>query len=98
MEPAAEAELDTAGFYTIDLGRSVPLEAGHRFAAAVWIETDGETKPVAVEMQKDRYTEPVTLEGRQTWVSEDGEYWENTQTNYMTNVCLKAYTVQAGAE
>ncbi len=98
MEPAAETTLETAGFYTVDLDRAVPLEAGRRFAVGVWIETDGEMKPVAVEMQKDRYTEPATLDGRQTWVSEDGTYWENTQTNYMTNVCLKAYTVQAGAD
>ena len=50
---------------------------------------------VAVEMVKDRFTKNVTLEGRQTWVSEDGKIWDRTQTVYQTNVCLKAYTKKA---
>ena len=91
-QPAAEMTMDTAGFFTIDLGQSIPLKAGQRFAVAVWIETPMETNPVAVEMVKDKFTENVTLEGRQTWVSVDGKNWENTQKKYRTNVCLKAYT------
>ena len=90
--PAASASLDTAGFFTIDLDQSIPLEAGEQFAVVVWIRTEGEEKPVAVEMRRDRYTENVTLEGRQTWISEDGKIWDRTQTVYGTNVCLKAYT------
>ena len=90
--PAAKMDMDTAGFFTIDLEEPVPLEAGQQFAVAVWIRTEGETNPVAVEMTKDRFTDSVTLEGRKTWVSADGKTWENTQKIYQTNVCLKAYT------
>ncbi len=89
---AAQADLDTAGFFTIDLEEEIPLAAGQQFAVAVWIETEGETKPVAVEMIKDRYTQNVTFEGRQTWISPDALTWERTQEEYQTNVCLKAYT------
>ena len=88
--------MDTAGYFTVDLDRTAALKAGQQFAVAVWIRTEGETKPVAVEMVKDRFTEPVTLEGRQTWISSDGKLWDNTQSIYQTNVCLKAYTVRTG--
>ena len=89
---AAQARMDHAGFYTIDLDEPVQLEAGQTFAIAVRIHTPGEVRPVAVEMEKDRYTENVELEGRHTWISPDAVRWENTQMMYLTNVCLKAYT------
>ena len=89
---AGHMTMDTAGYFTVDLERPVALKAGEQFAVAVWIRTEGETKPVAVEMVKDPFTEPVTLEGRQTWISSDGEIWDSTQSMYQTNVCLKAYT------
>ena len=84
--------MENAGFYTVDLEAPVRLKKGQTFAVVVRIKTPGETKPVAVEMTKDRFTESVTLEGRRTWVSNDGNVWENTQEVYGTNVCLKAYT------
>ena len=84
--------MDTAGYFTIDLNQPVLLDAGQDFAVVIWIRTEGETKPVAVEMVKDSFTEPVTLEGRRTWISADGEIWDRTQDVYRTNVCLKAYT------
>ena len=92
LKCAARAELDTAGYFTIDLDQPVLLDAGQDFAVVIWIRTEGETKPVAVEMVKDSFTEPVTLEGRRTWISADGEIWDRTQDVYRTNVCLKAYT------
>ena len=87
-----DAQMENAGFYTVDLEAPVRLKKGQTFAVVVRIKTPGETKPVAVEMTKDRFTESVTLEGRRTWVSNDGNVWENTQEVYGTNVCLKAYT------
>ena len=90
--PAAEARMDTAGYYTIDLDRPTELSAGQDFAVVVWIRTEGEERPVAVEMIKDSYTAPVSFEGRRTWISKDGKDWERTQTVYHTNLCLKAYT------
>ncbi len=89
---AAETHMDTAGYFTIDLEEAIPLTAGQQFAVAVWIETEGQSKPVAVEMVKDQYTQNVTFDGRQTWISSDAQEWERTQEAYETNVCLKAYT------
>ncbi len=92
IQPVAETELDSAGFFTVDLEEEIPVTARQQFAVAVWIRTEGEEKPVAVEMVKDQYTQNVTFEGRQTWISKDGSEWEKTQDKYQTNVCLKVYT------
>lgn len=91
LEPLAAGALENPGFYTIPsaFGRSV--KAGERFAVLVHVTTPKAGKPVAVEMRKDSFTAPVTLEGRESYISKDGRTWERTQTVYGTNVCLKVY-------
>jgi hypothetical protein len=84
--------LEHPGFYTVRFDKPPSLRAGQRFALVVRIRTMSEDKPVAVEIAKDRFTESMTLEGRETYLSQTGENWERTQTRYRTNVCLKAYT------
>ena len=84
------------GFHTAEVTGSAGLTEGERYAVAVWVDTWRAEKPAAVELQKDRYTQTVTLEGRQTFLSRDGAVWENTQERYGTNVCLKVYTEQSG--
>ena len=68
------------------------MEPGERFAVVVRIITPGATKPVAVEMNKDIYSQGVTLEGKEGYLSLTGEVWEYTEEKFSTNVCLKAYT------
>ena len=70
----------------------VNLREGQRYAVVIWVNTPGESKPVAVEVEKDRYTKSVTTEGRETWLSRTGAGWENTQKAYGTNVCMKVFT------
>ena len=81
-----------SGYYTVKLEEPVELNRGERFAVAVKITTPGADKPVAVELEKDRYTRTVTLEGKEGYLSLYGEVWEFTEGKFGTNVCLKAYT------
>lgn len=84
--------LQNAGYYTAALDVPQSLAAGERFAVLVRITTPGEENPVAVEYRADEYTQNVTTEGKESYLSRDGELWENTQERFGTNVCLKAYT------
>ncbi len=79
------------GYYTLDFSRELELEPGKRYALKVWLHTPDNGKPMAVELKKDEYTEDVIFSGRETYISKDGSFWENTQEKYQTNVCLKAY-------
>lgn len=81
-----------SGYYTVKLEEPVELNRGERFAVAVKITTPGADKPVAVELEKDRYTRTVTLESKEGYLSLYGEVWEFTEEKFGTNVCLKAYT------
>ena len=88
--------IENPGFYTLRLRQPLSLPAGERFAVVVFVDTPGTGRPVAVETRKDRYTDTVSLDGRESYISEDGTSWERTQTAYKTNVCLKLYTSDAG--
>lgn len=84
--------LQNEGYYTIDLEQPRTLFAGERFAVAVKLTTPGRTSPVAVEYRADQYTQNVTTEGKEGYISPNGSRWQNTEQRYGTNVCLKAYT------
>ena len=76
----------------MDLEKPPQLVKVERFAVIVKITAQGENNPVAVEYRADEYTQNVTLEGKESYLSQYGTYWENTQERFGTNVCLKAYT------
>lgn len=84
--------IENSGYFTIPLKQPVELGAGQRFAVVVKITTENATKPVAVELHKDEYTDTVTLEDKEGYLSLYGEAWEYTEEKFGTNVCLKAYT------
>ena len=84
--------IKNSGYFTIDLKEEIPLGQGERFAVVVWITTPGASNPVVVELHKDVYSETVTLEGKEGYLSLYGELWEPTEKSFGTNVCLKAYT------
>ena len=85
-------ETEGVGFFGIELEEPEPLEEGERFAVAVSIHTEGEDKPVAVELKKDEYTANVTTEGKEGYISPSGGDWEGVEDTFDANVCLKAYT------
>ena len=90
----AAGQIAAAGFHTIQIPQEIILREGQTYAVAVWISTPAERLPVAVEVAKDRYTQSVSTQGRQTWLSRTGKRWENTQEKYATNVCMKVFTAQ----
>ncbi len=80
------------GYYTVDLEQECSLSGGERFAVVVKITASEETNPVAVEYRADAYTQNVTTGGKESYLSQYGTNWENTQEKFGTNVCLKVYT------
>lgn len=84
--------IENSGYFTVSLEEMPVLEAGERFAVVVNLTTPGALKPAAVELRKDVYSETVTLEGKEGYLSLSGTVWEQTEEKFQTNVCLKAYT------
>ena len=95
MEYLQKGKLQNSGYYTVDLQVPQLLTAGECFAVVIRIATPGEENPVAVEYRADEYTQNVTTEGKEGYLSLDGNRWENTEKQFGTNVCLKAYTVSS---
>ncbi|MCD7762079.1 MAG: lectin like domain-containing protein [Lachnospiraceae bacterium] len=92
MEYLQSGSFEDMGYYTVDLNTEQELAAGERFAVVVRIHVPDETNPVAVEYRSDEYTQNVTTEGKESYLSRYGVTWENTQEQFETNVCLKVYT------
>ena len=86
-----KGELHGKGFFTVPFPPCA-LAEGERFALMVNISTPGIDKPVAVEIKKDAFTANVDTKGKEGYLSLYGGTWENTQENFGTNICLKAYT------
>lgn len=93
-EPLAKGKVKHSGYYTIELNQDIELNLGQSFAVIVEIDTPGSTHPIAMEMNADDMrTGTVVLDGKDSYISNDGKNWENTQENSSCNVCLKAFTV-----
>ncbi|MCD8105958.1 MAG: lectin like domain-containing protein [Lachnospiraceae bacterium] len=92
MEYLQSASFTDMGYYTVDLEEVCEVYPGERFAVVVKINAPDEVNPVAVEYRSDEYTQNVTTEGKESYLSQYGTQWENTQERFETNVCLKVYT------
>ncbi|MGQ9746100.1 MAG: lectin like domain-containing protein, partial [Dissulfurimicrobium sp.] len=85
---------DNAGYHTVALSTSVPLNAGVNFAIVVKLTTPGYNYPIAIEYPGSGYSSNATAKSGQSFVSSDGNTWTDLTTWLSnTNVCLKAYTV-----
>lgn len=92
MMPVASGTFKNAGFYTVEVDKSVVLAAGKRYAVIVRIDTPNSKRPVAVEMVKSYATLTVDLSDGEGYISANGSRWECVEENYDCNICLKAYT------
>ena len=90
--------MEEEGYYTVDLEEPIRLSEGERFAVIVKMTTPGVWNPVAVEYQADEYTQNVTLDGKNGYLSQNGSYWQQTEKEFGTNVCLKAYTKEVPSD
>ncbi len=88
-EVLAEGTFDEAGYYTVDLKEKINLSESQKFAVIVEIDTAGTGKPVAVDTNTADSPEDVSEE---SYISNYGTEWENTQNSNGCTVCLKAYT------
>lgn len=84
--------LENIGYYTIDLEEPETLAQGERFAVVVKAKTPGTENPIAAEYAADEFTQSVTLEGKEGYISQWGTDWQSTEEGFGANVCLKAYT------
>ncbi len=91
-DPVQTGSFENAGFHTVDFNNSIGLSKGTRFAIIVRINTPGAIRPVAVEFAHDYTTESVDITDGEGYISYLGTEWENTESVYSCNVCLKAYT------
>ena len=92
----ASGTVTDAGFYTVSLAKSQPLNAGKPFTVAVKIHTPERTQPVAVEYAGSGRAGNVDISDGEGYISFDGTVWERTETSKGCNVCLKAYSREIG--
>ncbi|GKX28135.1 hypothetical protein SH1V18_06150 [Vallitalea longa] len=80
------------GYYTINLKEPIILD-NSKFAVIVKITTPGRKYPIAVELYNDSSTVNRTdSANNESYISYDGEIWQNIQSTMNGNVCLKAFT------
>ena len=84
--------IEKSGYYTIDLEKTVSLEAGCEFAVVVCITTKDCGRPIAIEYNGSELTENAVLDDGKGYVSFDGQIWSSVEQEYGCNVCLKAFT------
>ena len=70
------------------------MQKGEKFAVILYLSTPGSVHPLAVEYVADQFTENVTLEDGQGYISAGGQNWESTEEKQNCNVCLKVYSDQ----
>ena len=92
MEYVKSGYIAQAGYYTLDLSEAIPLDEGSRFAVAVCLTTPGSERPVAIEYETGEWTSSVDLSDGEGYLSYNGASWENIESVYQSNACLKAFT------
>ncbi len=84
---------DLPGYHTISLPDSVSLMPGEVFSVILEVSSPTNTCPLVVEMPIEHYSSNATAEAGESYVSDDGETWEDVTLSYPnTNVCIKAFT------
>jgi C1A family cysteine protease len=81
------------GYYTIRFNK-VPIKQGESFSVVVRLDTAGWPYPISIEKPVKKYTKNLKAKKGQSFVSDDGENWDDLPTfkDYKkTSVCLKAF-------
>ncbi|HOT03412.1 MAG TPA: lectin like domain-containing protein [Methanolinea sp.] len=88
-----QGSISYAGYHTIPLLSSVPLQKGQKFSVIVKLTTPGFQYPIAVEYPYPGYSSRASARAGESWVSSDGTSWTDLTTVYAnSNVCVKAFT------
>jgi C1A family cysteine protease len=88
-----QGSIPYAGYHTVPLHSSVPLQKGQKFSVIVKLVTPGYEYPIAVEYPYPGYSSRASARAGESWVSSDGTSWTDLTTVYAnSNVCVKAFT------
>lgn len=90
--PVASGKLSNAGYYTIDFNQGIFLEAGERYAIVLHIITPESVHPLAIEYAADSATKNVILDDGESYISANGNKWENVNSVEECNLCIKAFS------
>ena len=84
------------GYHTIPLLEPVSLSPGQTFSVVLKVTAPTDIRPLVVERPIDNYSSKATALPGQSYVSEDGDEWDDLTTSFAdTNVCIKAFTTDA---
>lgn len=89
----AEGNLRHAGYYTIDLEEEIQLQSEQHFAIILRITTPDVKMPLAAEYyQKDSQWTKAEVQAGESYISSDGDNWQDAGLKLKCNLCLKAFT------
>jgi len=84
--------LEDAGYYTIDFRKVIKLDEESQFAVVVRIRTTEAIHPIAIEYNEGELITQADISDGQGYISYDGVQWEQVESTYNCNLCLKAFT------
>ncbi|KDR94964.1 Cysteine protease, C1A family [Peptoclostridium litorale DSM 5388] len=92
MTKVGEGVLKMPGYHTVDMGETVNVKAGGKFAIAVRIVTPDEGYPIPVEENIEGYLSAASANASESFISGGGDNWSDlAEYDEQANVCLKAY-------
>lgn len=87
-----KGSFSNAGYYTVELEHSIPLEAGTKCAVIVKIKTPNAGRPIAIEYVAGYETSKVKIDDGEGYISYRGKVWERVEETKGCNICLKMFT------
>ncbi len=98
MEYVKSGYIENAGYHTVDFLADLPVNAGDKFAVIVHLVTEDSLRPVAIEYETGEWTSSVDISDGEGYLSYDGRTWENIESVYESNACLKVFTDRRESE
>lgn len=93
--PVTTGTIEMAGYHTISLGKTIPVETGKKFAVSVKLITPNTELPIALEFKIPGLSSKANALPGQSYASLDGNDWTDlTSIDSSANVCLKVFTVK----
>lgn len=87
-----KGSFSNAGYYTVKLDESVPIEKGKKYAVIIKIKTPNSVHPIAIEYKANYETSTVNINDGEGYISYVGKEWERVEDTKSCNICLKMFT------
>jgi hypothetical protein len=90
-------QIDSPGYFTIELDKTVALSRNQRFSIVVKLKTTGYSYPIPIERPLSNFSSSARANSGESFVSSNGSTWYDIHTSWggawaNTNVCLKAFS------